>query len=139
MPFAVFDESEIERLLFNAQYNIISLEQVKSLIKGELTEIPGDNENFLMFVPPNHKVVYTHEEQPSGVCRHLSVSSDDEYPALPIVEVLLEKFKFINALKDCIVWRERIGDSDIIAINIMEPLDGNWAKHKKENSNETKL
>lgn len=79
-------------------------------------------------------VTFSHEEQRPGlVCRHLSVSLGEAIPALPgmmphpaAVAALMHEFGFLCDLGQLSLWRENLGD-ERIAINVLEPLDGDMA------------
>lgn len=78
-------------------------------------------------------VTFSHEEQRPGlVCRHLSVSLGEAMPPpglLPhpaAVAALMHEFGFLCDLGQLSLWRENLGD-ERIAINVLEPLDGDMA------------
>jgi hypothetical protein len=78
-------------------------------------------------------VTYTHEEQPTAWCRHMSISSVGTYPSLALVEMLMAEFGFVNKhVRDVAGWLEDLMD-DRVAVNVLEPLDGDMeritAKH----------
>lgn len=132
----VIDEkvrADIQRVKEYASKNVVSLETLKGLMAGQGLPLPGDKEEFSLCVPMGFKVVYSHEEQPHGVCRHLSISINVEgrVPHPQAVIMMCQEFGFINVFADCMVWTEKIGDA-LEAINVVEPLDGNFEPFRKE-------
>lgn len=82
--------------------------------------------------PGGVNVTYTHEHQPLAECRHMSISSMAKYPTIGVVEMMMREFGFVNkSIKDIAGWMEDLGD-DRIAINLLEPLDGNMNRLKKQ-------
>ena len=131
--------NEIERVKNNAEQNVFSLEILKSIKNGEAAP-GGDDPKFTLHIPTSFNVVYTHEEQPGNViCRHLSVSLQfsGRLPHPLVVELIMNEFGFVNKkLKNVIWWKEKFGENTTTAINVIEPLDGNYEqmkKHSKEN------
>ena len=134
----IIDSKEVQRLKDNAKWNPVSLEIVRKLVKGEPGIIPGDQEDFTM-TAGEYKIVYTYEEQEQGICRHLSVSINgrDLLPSPLGIRMICEEFGFINQFPDGFpepfIWKEKFKVKDQMAINILEPLDGNFLKFIKEN------
>lgn len=136
---------EIQRVKRNAEKFPISLKKMKKLMKGEGAP-GGDDPKFKLLVPAMFKVVYTHETQPGNVlCRHLSMSiADPEKLPNPLaVQMMCEEFGFVNTKIDpqqpipdkpgyLIWWKGKIGEGTLIAINVVEPLDGDYEKLKKK-------
>ena len=83
------------------------------------------------------RMVLTHEEQKHGICRHFSISVDERpgaRPNLAFTKLLLQMAGFVNPMEECVVWEEDCGHG-YTAINVLEPLDGDWTPfQKKENS-----
>ncbi len=149
IPFIINDDvrMEILRVKRNAENNPVPLEVVeKSASAGEGAP-GGDDPRFIMLVPTAFKVVYTHEIQPGDViCRHLSISINepDRMPNLHAVEMIAGEFGFVNKKINinkpgCIDepdhllwWLEKIGEDCLPAVNIVEPLDGNYNRLRKK-------
>ena len=72
----------------------------------------------------DHRVVYTHEEQLCGMCRHMSVSipARGRLPLIAAVEMIMEEFGFRRPIEKCLVWLEEIGE-DRRGVNVLEPMD----------------
>jgi len=133
---AIWSDNELKRLREYAENNIIPLEQMEKLSKGEPAPIPGDNEEAIMLIAPNYRVVFSLEEHPKGVLRHMSVSSSDN-KAMPIefLELICSQLGF-SSLDNCYKFLESFGDGTLEALNIIEPIDGNWDAHKKTTEGE---
>ncbi len=130
---AIWTTDQIEKLKQNAEKNVVPFEEVKKLSKGDPLTIPGDDENHTILIAPYYKAVYTHEEQQHGILRHLSISSNiSEYPPQELVIVLMNDLGFINSIDKCAVWPENFGSDSCIAINVVEPIDGDWEPHRKK-------
>lgn len=85
-------------------------------------------------IPDGFRVTYTVEQQPAGPCRHMSVSvktlSKRRGPSVEAVQTLMREFGFINPLERTMSWLEDTSFGRM-AINIVEPLDGNWEPFRK--------
>lgn len=146
----VVDENvrmEILRVKRNAENNPIPFE-----VLLQRTPLGGDP-RFHLFIPFGFKVVYTHEMQHGDIeCRHLSMSLDKpgRVPNPVAVQMIAEEFGFVNKLIDIDSpndintpdhlwwWGEEIQGGKLIAINILEPLDGNYNRlRRKDDENNT--
>jgi hypothetical protein len=126
---------EITKVIKHAQTNVVDLIGMRE--RGELEEgspnpAPGDDKNFIVFVPPYYKVVYSHEDQGPGdderiglgICKHfsMSIAKKGKVPDPIAVDMMLEEFGFAHPLYQCIVWAETF-DGAQKAINVIEPID----------------
>jgi len=86
-------------------------------------------------VPMGFHVVLTHEHHPGGLLRHLSVSVilPGRVPHPEAVRMIMQEVGFVLPLEECIWWDERCGP-DKTAINVVEPLDGDWTPHRELSS-----
>ncbi len=118
------ERKAIKKLIKHAEENITSLEMVKKTITGDIPPV-GDDKNFVIHIPEGMTVVYSIEEHERGTMKHISLSVNikDRVPSPEAVKMILKEFNFINALEKCYVKKEDVGR---IAINVLEPLDGNW-------------
>ena len=110
-------KSSITKLLTHAANNIVSLDQIKKMIAG--TEKPvGEDPAFNLNFPGGMRVVYSIENQPYGLAKHISISYNNRLPAIPLVNYLIKFFGFKNQLpsKKTVVWME--GN----AVNIIEQM-----------------
>jgi hypothetical protein len=85
------------------------------------------NEALTIDIPNGYSVTYTHEEQPGGVCRHMSVSVADapgRGPNPHAVAMLMQEFGFKNAFGGAHMWLDE-GELRAVIVNVLEPLDGN--------------
>jgi hypothetical protein len=69
----------------------------------------------------SYTVAFSFEEQPAGICRHLSVSVDKpgKLPSRPAVEMVCKAFGFTNFPPDGGVWVEEYSRGEF-AINAVE-------------------
>ena len=123
-------KAKIQRIKEYARENFTPLEVMESL--AESAPAPGGlNKDFTMFVPMGYTVTYTEEEQPGKImCRHLSMSIHHKgsVPNPLAIQMMLEEFGFVNDLNTAIVWKEKFSADDQIAINVVEPIDGDMNK-----------
>ncbi len=119
------EQNRIAEVIKHAKENIVSYEL---LIKGG-NQLPNIKD-FTVCIPNKLMVIYSIEDHKIGLMKHLSVSIDLEnrIPAKEAVIMILEEFKFINNLNKCIVKKLETGK--LPAINVWEPLDGNWEPYK---------
>lgn len=92
----------------------------------EKSIVVGDIPDYVCKVPDGFRIVFSFEDQPTGWCRHLSVSIPDKYklPGPPAVEMIMKEFGFKGTINDqSNAWIE----TDIIphAVNIIQILDDN--------------
>jgi hypothetical protein len=77
-------------------------------------------------VPHGHLVVFTVAHfRPGWICRQLAVAGPDQWPTRASVETLMRLFEFRNDLEHCLTWPD--GTSQRHSVNILEPVDNNWA------------
>jgi len=124
-------KSEIDKVVKYAKNHVVPLDDMIKLSRGDSAPVPGDLNECIIDTKEGYRIVYSHEEQPKGICRHLSISWINDIPDKNIVEQVCKNFGFVNHLSKCIVWPEKFGNSRI-AINVVEPIDGDWTKHKKD-------
>lgn len=91
----------------------------------------GLYDDFTFDVPMGFTVIYTHEAQPRGLFRHMSMSVhlDNRVPNPLAVQMVMDEMGFVNKLAECIWWEEAVGTGKT-AINVVEPLDGDWEPHR---------
>ena len=127
----VIDPAVRERMreiLALAELRPIPLELTKALVDGK--PMPeGLYDDFTMQVPMGFTVIYTHEAQPRGLFRHMSMSVhlEGRVPHPEAVRMVMQELGFVNDLEHCISWPER---GPQVAINVIEPLDGDWEPHR---------
>lgn len=155
-PFIIDDQvrTDIRRLIEQATVKPVPFKRLQEYASG-VRPIPVNyNADATIAIPIAFKATYTHEEHKPGViCRHLSVSVErrDRIPNEHAMQMLLDEFGFVNKLVEydndqpnegivvrashrvlppkLALWEEKfIGG---VAINIMEPLDGDFSKLQK--------
>lgn len=131
LPLIIDDavREELRTVVARAAADPVSLEQLHALVAGEL--LPEEvSRGKSLGIPAGFHVVYTHEHQANGVLRHLSVSIDlpGRVPHPAAVQMIMEEIGFILPLAKCQSWVEPCGN-DRRAVNVVEPLDGDWTPH----------
>ena len=114
----------IRRLVDHAARNVVTRERLQQMIAGEVKPV-GDEPEFTCVIPVGYRCVYSLEEQPFGVCRHLSISvlGEGAAPNEAAVEMLATEFGFRGGLEDMAhVWTEPFGAGKI-AINLLQTKD----------------
>ena len=122
-PLVVADAERamIRRVIDHAARNVISRDRLQRTIAGEEKPV-GDNPDFACVIPVGYRCVYSLEEQPLGVCRHLSISvlGEGGAPNEAAVEMLATEFGFRGGLEDMAhVWTEPVSAGKI-AVNLLQ-------------------
>ena len=116
----VIGSNEIESLVKLREYaenNIVPLDDL-------LKQIPiGDNPNHAVRVPVDFRVVFSIEEQPSGLFRHMSVSvsREEKVPTPETIRIIAQHLGFYSGVKEGMIWKENFSGNRI-AINFMEKM-----------------
>jgi hypothetical protein len=88
----------IKKLIEYAEANVYSLAVMKELHKksmdDESVESIGDDLNHCLFLPLGYKIVYSMEEQPFGLCRHISISQGGLIPQTQDIFEIMNHFGF---------------------------------------------
>jgi hypothetical protein len=130
LPFILGPE-QIEALVAlkaHAEAHPTPLEVLQALKDGMPT--PEElNKDFAIDIPVGIRVVFTMEQQPIGLCKHMSMSValEGRLPSPIAVMLVMEHLGFVVPLKSLIglglVWEEAPGRG-VVAINVVEPVDG---------------
>lgn len=112
--------AKLKELAQFAEKNPYTLDDMLEISNGTAPP-PGDTKDYVYHLPLGDKVVFTHELQPGGVGRHLSMSVPrvNKFPSIVAVQMIMDALGFKNALDKCKVWTEEIS-KDHEAINIFE-------------------
>ena len=117
----------IQEVVRYAESHRSSIDQLKKTIAGE--RLPaGDDPGHVCFFNDGVRAVYSIEDQPMGMCRHLSVSVEAsgayKYPSEEAVTMLMTEFGFKYPLKDSKIWIEEDvltpGGLNVAAINVLQ-------------------
>lgn len=117
----------IKILIDRANENPIYLDEMHAIMDGKKKPI-GNNQDFSCIINGEYRAVYSIEQHPSHMMKHISIShKEDKYPSPEDVAVIIEEFGFKNKLeerKNPIYFEEHVAAINIIvaAINIMEVL-----------------
>lgn len=111
----------IKQLVQYASENICSLSTIKKIVAGEEPP-PGDCDLFVLELHLGYCCVYTHDEQPGGICRHISVSVDRprKFPSPEAVDLIMKEFGFVNNLES--KKNYILVDEKEMVINVFEDL-----------------
>ena len=96
-----------------------------------------DMSNHKFTVPPAFVGTYTNEVHPTGTIRHLSVGINDKkvqelltYPPIELIMDLCKLLGFITPINECVMTDS---PTNVGAINIFDPIDGDWSNHPEIN------
>ena len=92
--------SRIARLILHAEANPFDFDTMKHASENRLPIIPEGCNDFEIELPLDIRVVYTVEEHPKGICKHISISQDMDTPSNDNLLVILNHFGFNTNLKD---------------------------------------
>jgi hypothetical protein len=125
-PLIVTDTERalIRGMIAHAERNVISIERFQRMIIGEEKPV-GDDPDFVCVIPLGYRCVFTLDEQPCGLCRHLSVSvlGQGAAPNPAAVEMLAAEFGFRGGVKDMFaVWTEPVPPKKV-AVNFLQLRD----------------
>lgn len=130
------ERSEISDLIVKAEKRVTPLADMQRA--SEYKRKTGDafnamNEASTIDLPLGYAVTYTHEEQPGGVCRHISISVDGKPGTGPnhhAVASIMTEFGFKNAMQDAFTYLDTLRDGRLV-VNVIEPIDGNMESLRK--------
>lgn len=113
---------KLKNLKLHAERNPVSLDDLFDTYNNQ-RKPAGDIEGFSCIIPDDFFVVFSHEEQPGGLMRHLSVScpGNGRVPAIITMKLIMEQLGYVNPLEKCYVYME---DKNVrnIAINVIEKI-----------------
>lgn len=92
--------SRIAKLILHAEANPFDFDTMKHASENKLPIIPEGCDDFEIILPLDIRVVYTVEEHPKGICKHISISQDMDSPSNDNLLVILNHFGFNTNLKD---------------------------------------
>lgn len=143
-------KEQIASLIKHANDNKIAWETLVKIAKGE-TECAGNQPGspYNLILPLGYSIVFTIEEQISGNFKHISIAllepitegmlqcdrmkpKYDLVPSRAAVTEIIKLFGYTTDLNDCIIQTEICGEESPggkkwTAINIWEPIDGDWS------------
>jgi hypothetical protein len=113
----------LQKLRFHANKNVVSKEDLELTLKGELPPV-GDHPSHVAFID-HHRVVFSYEEQPVGLCLHISISKVGG-PAMfqiPLQGDMLEIAELLGYRKSVVestMWFDKPGILNIVQ-KVVEP------------------
>lgn len=113
-------KEQIAKVIDHAKQNIFSVDDLLDVMNKEISKA-GDSEGFTVVIPVGYTCVFSYENQPIGLARHLSISVDepDKMPNVESVKEIMNQFGFESELEQCIVGIEKLEES-YNAISIAE-------------------
>src|SRR5437762_4044175 len=113
-------KQKIKAVIVHAEANVFSMDDLLDIYNKQ-EKVAADQSGFVCEIPVGYRIVYSLEDQPAGIVRHLSVSVDEDkcLPNPPTVELLMKLFGFQSDLAFCHVKLEDISPSRQ-AINVLE-------------------
>jgi hypothetical protein len=93
------------------------------LLQAGTHVIPERNRRLTVTLSTGHTVTLTHEWQPMGMCRHVSLAAcraDAERPEL-VLDAVVEALAIDN-LDDAATWMETLANGDD-AVNVVAPIE----------------
>ena len=118
--------SRISELILHAEANPFDFDTMKHASDNRLPIIPEGCKDFEIELPLDIRVVYTVEEHPRGICKHISISQNNDTPSNDNLFVVLRHFGFTTNFRDnnayayienCVVNGEKCK-----AVNVIENL-----------------
>lgn len=150
-PIIINDDvrQQIFQVVQHAWNNIVPIYQMAEhgkLKEGMSNPIANDKGHYIL-IPQAFNVIFSIEDQGTevkdgrgglGKCRHLSMSINKKgrVPNPIALDMVMEEFGFDNPLHHCAIWIEHFGDDNLVAINVLEPLDG-WPDEESVQTLET--
>lgn len=119
----IFDSTTYERIEQVIQYaaeHPYTMDDMLDVLNGQ-KKPPGDFPEHVVNLSFGVRVVYSHEEQNPGLCKHISISVDNtgKLPSPPLVQEIMKAFKIETPLDECNVGIEKWGGEDY-AISVIE-------------------
>lgn len=116
------EEKEIVRVVAYAREHVISTQALYDIRDGRRAS-PDMQEEFTCFIPIGFKCVFTLDQQPHFLARHLRVSVDVEghWPSHEAVDLLAKEFGFQHPVAS----EKVIGytEDESRTVNILEPVE----------------
>ena len=117
--------AKIAKLIQNAESNHFDFEKMKFAHDNRLPIIPEDCYDFEIELPTNIRVVFTIEEHPKGLCKHISISQDNDTPSNSDLLLILNHFGFTTNLNDknyyAYIEKCKVNGKNCKAVNVIEP------------------
>lgn len=120
----IIGEEEIARfkeMVYYASENPLTMDDLLDTESG-MKSMPGLIDEYCCMVPIGYKIVFSHELQPDGRVRHLSITLKGSMPSVASVCIIMEYFGFKNIIPDCELFIEDLLDGGQ-AINVLEIID----------------
>lgn len=118
--------TKISDVILHAEANPFSFEVMKNASENNLPIIEKGCDDFEILLPMGYRIIYTVEEHPMGLCRHISVSHNMEQPSFDDLLQILNHFGFKTTIHDekAYIYGENcmVNGKECIAINVIEKL-----------------
>lgn len=126
---------DIARVIEAAKAKPYDLGKVLRIMKRP-QEAPRHNPDFVTNIPFGFRCVFTHEQQPIGWCRHLSVSigAKRRLPHPVAIEEIMKAFGFKRGLEELgKAGLVHVMNEDVDSVNILELIDDEKSEADKTN------
>ena len=118
--------NRIVEVILYAEANPFSFDVMKHASENKIAIIPEDCTDYQIELPMGYRIIYTVEEHPMGLCRHISMSHEYKIPKITDVLTILDNFGFYTKLQDKEAYtyvEECIVDGNKCkAINVIEKM-----------------
>lgn len=118
--------SKIADLILYAEANPFDFDTMKHASANRLPIIPKDCKDFEIDLPLDIRVVFTVEEHPIGICKHISISQNHDIPTNNDLFTVLNHFGFVTTLRDnkayAYVENCIVNGQECKAVNVIENL-----------------
>lgn len=108
---------DIQRIINYANEHKFDKYQIKLVMAGDLKPA-GLNPDYVIYIHDGYRVVYSLEEQPIGLCHHISISVEKskKWPHEIAVKMILKAFGMSDDFKKCSSWL----DEETESVNILQ-------------------
>ena len=120
-------QEKIYKLLVYAETNPFDYDSMLYAYNNNEPIIPMGNNNYEIDLPLEYRVVYTVEEHPMGICRHISISKENKIPEeMEELKLILETFSFSLPMNngDYHTYKEEcvVNGEECTAINFIQKM-----------------
>lgn len=115
----------IKQLIKYAEKNVVDYERMVKISLGKIPHPVLDDKKFEIELPNDIRVVFSIEEHPVGMCKHISISQDLQLPIYEDILLVLSYFGFKSKLGDKKVSHDYLEEcivdgKECSAINVIE-------------------
>lgn len=114
------EKQKLAALKKHAEENVLTFDDVLDSYNKQKEPV-GNSPEFRCVIPDDFTVVFSHELQPSGQIRHLSVSCPGEgrVPSIPAMKIIMHELGYKSPLEECYIYLEEYEVRNN-AVNVIE-------------------